>query len=126
MTKTAFIVFFAITWIFSYISIPIKFASLATNASADEILTLVAIVLTIVYTCMSFITYMWGRKTNKAWLVSFPIIAGFFEVLNILFLPSILCLITLVIGTLISAPVAEGEGRTGASDVKDNTHAKNP
>jgi hypothetical protein len=106
MTKTKFIVLFAITWIFSYVSIPIKFASLSTNVGADETLKVVAIILAVIYTGMSFITYKWGQKTNKVLLVSFPIIAGFFEVLNIPILPSILCLITLIIGAIISAPTA--------------------
>lgn len=108
MTKATFIILFAITWIFSYVSIPIKFASLSTNVGADETLKVVAIILAVIYTGMSFITYKWGQKTNKVWLVSFPIIAGFFEVLNIPIIPSILCLVTLIIGVIISPAPSEG------------------
>ena len=104
MSKVTFIILFAITWAATYVSVPIKFASLSTNVSADDTLKLVAIILGFIYIVMSFVTYRWGYKTNKVWLVSFPIIAGLFDVLNIPILPSILCLVTLIIGVIVSVP----------------------
>ena len=100
MKKTGFIILFALTWILTYVSAPIKFASLSLSVSVDEIFKLVAIVLTIVYVLMSFVVYKWAKKINKSWLVSLPIIAGLFDVLNIPILPSVLCLLTFVLGVM--------------------------
>ena len=104
MTIVKFIILFAITWALTYVSVLIKFASLSTDVSVDDTLKQVTIILGMIYLIMSIVTYLWCSKTNKIWLVSFPIIAALLDILNIPILTSIICLISLIIGAISSVP----------------------
>jgi hypothetical protein len=100
MNKTGFIILYAITWILTYISAPIKIASIPLNIPIDDIFKIVAVILGVVYLVMSIITFKWGAKVGKAWLGFFPIISGAFDIINVPIIPSIICLVVLIIGSI--------------------------
>jgi hypothetical protein len=118
MNKKKFTIFYSIWWmltyVISYLKIGFAFgiAGVMINQrgsinsdSLDTVSIIFSLATGACYVGMYVITNKWGTVVGKKWLVSIPVISGIFDALiGIPIIPSILCIIGLILG-LTSDPL---------------------
>ena len=118
MNKKKFTIFYSIWWmltyVISYLKIGFAFgiAGVMINQrgsinsdSLDTVSIIFSLATGACYVGMYVITNKWGTVVGKKWLVSMPVIGGIFDALiGIPIIPSILCIIGLILG-LTSDPL---------------------
>lgn len=120
MSKTKFITIYSIWWAFtyviSYLKIGIAFGMASAmhsrgsigDAGAFDTMSIVFSIATgLCYVGMTLGTNKWGIVVGKRWLISLPIISGVFDAfIGIPMIPSILCIVGLILG-VVSNPLDE-------------------
>jgi hypothetical protein len=118
MNKQKFTIFYSIWWMLTYVIsyLKIGFAFGIAGAminqrgsinsdSLDTVGIMFSLATGACYVGMYVITNKWGNVVGKKWLVSMPVIGGIFDALiGIPIIPSILCIIGLILG-LTSDPL---------------------
>jgi hypothetical protein len=118
MNKQKFTIFYSIWWVLTYVIsyLKIGFAFGIAGAminqrgsinsdSLDTVGIMFSLATGACYVGMYVITNKWGNVVGKKWLVSMPVIGGIFDTLiGIPIIPSILCIIGLILG-LTSDPL---------------------